>query len=557
MGDDNHVVIGMDPHKRSVTIEVMTNGEQVLGGGRFATDTEGFTSMLAYVAAWPDRVWAIEGCEGIGRHVAQRLIAGGESVLDVPAKLSARVRVFATGQGRKTDDTDAHSIALVGVRMTGLRAVVNDEQLELLRLLVDRRRRLGEDHTRMVCQLHQLLLELIPGGAKRDLSAAQARKLLAGVRPRDVVGKTRKQHAMELVVDLERIYQRKKAANKELIEVIKSTGTGLLDLHGIGPSGAARLLVEIGDITRFPDRGHFASWTGTAPIDASSGDRVRHRLSRGGNRQINVVLHIMATVQLRNPTEGRAITTARSPPGSPPTKPCAPSSDASPTSFTAPCSTTWSRTRRRAREDTGVRHFNPARPAHIPAPALRTSHFPDPPRPSLRPHSTRRLDTEGRQIRARSRAHYAACADVGTDTAVGCGAGSRFIAAQPSEWEEVVNLSTMASSRRSLLVLAVAALSVGLLVFQWGRSQPQVHEARVECLSAPETISCELPDDWTISIPRDVKWTDRHGDFHEDGRPGCLPPTGIGLEGPVRVWWTEVEANGMGWRQVVMVGCEG
>jgi transposase len=111
---------------------------------------------------------------------------------------------------------------------------------------------------------------------------------------------------MELVVDLERIYQRKKAANKELIAYIKSTGTGLLDLHGIGPSGAARLLVEVGDITRFPDRGHFASWTGTAPIDASSGDRVRHRLSRGGNRQINVVLHIMATVQLRNPTEGRA-----------------------------------------------------------------------------------------------------------------------------------------------------------------------------------------------------------------------------------------------------------
>jgi transposase len=306
VGDDNQVMIGMDPHKRSATIEVMTSHEQVLGGGRFTTDVEGLTSMLAYVGAWPDRLWAIEGCEGIGRHVAQRLIAEGEPVVDVPAKLSARVRVFATGQGRKADDTDAHSIALVGVRMNGLRAVVNDERLELLRLLVDRRRRLGEEHTRMVCQLHQLLLELIPGGAKRVLSAVQARRLLAGVRPRDVVGKTRKQHAMELVVDLERTYQRKKAANKELFALIKSTGTGLLDLHGIGPSGAARLLVEVGDITRFPNRGHFASWTGTAPIDASSGDRVRHRLSRGGNRQINVVLHIMATVQLRNATEGRA-----------------------------------------------------------------------------------------------------------------------------------------------------------------------------------------------------------------------------------------------------------
>jgi transposase len=101
VGDDNQVMIGMDPHKRSATIEVMTSHEQVLGGGRLTTDVEGLTSMLAYVGAWPDRLWAIEGCEGIGRHVAQRLIAEGEPVVDVPAKLSARVRVFPTGQGRK------------------------------------------------------------------------------------------------------------------------------------------------------------------------------------------------------------------------------------------------------------------------------------------------------------------------------------------------------------------------------------------------------------------------------------------------------------------------
>ncbi|MDN5766130.1 MAG: IS110 family transposase [Humibacillus sp.] len=93
----------------------------------------------------------------------------------MPPKLSARVRTFATGRGRKTDATDAHSIALVGVRMAGLRPVVNDEQLAVLRLLVDRRRSLGEDHARMVCLLRHLLLELIPGGAKKGLSAAQPR----------------------------------------------------------------------------------------------------------------------------------------------------------------------------------------------------------------------------------------------------------------------------------------------------------------------------------------------------------------------------------------------
>jgi transposase len=306
MGKTNRVVIGMDPHKRSATIEAMAEDESVLGKGRYGTDRAGFEAMLADAARWPDRVWAVEGCEGIGKHLVLRLLDAGEQVVDVPAKLSARMRVYATGQGRKTDDTDAHSIALVAVRMSGLREVVNDETLEVLRLLVDRRRRIGEDHTRMVCQLHQLLLELLPGGAKRDLSAAQARKLLATVRPTDVAGKTRKRVALELVVDLERVYARKKAANKELVQLVKQTGTGLLDLHGIGPSGAARLLVEVGDITRFPTKGHFASWTGTAPIDASSGDNVRHRLSRGGNRQINRALHMMAVVQLRNPTEGRA-----------------------------------------------------------------------------------------------------------------------------------------------------------------------------------------------------------------------------------------------------------
>jgi transposase len=300
------VVIGMDPHKRSVTIEVMAPDETILGGGRFATDVEGFAAMRDYVAQWRQRVWAIEGCAGIGGHVAERLTKAGEDVVDVPPKLSARARVFVSGQGRKTDATDAHSVALVGVRMAGLRAFVNDEQLGMLRVLVDRRRSLGEDHSRMVPQLHALLLQLIPGGAKKFLSAAQAKELLAPVRPRDELGKTRRRVAAELIADLERVYARSKAADKELAALVRATGTSLMDLHGIGPSGAARLLVEVGDISRFPSKAHFGSWTGTAPIDASSGDNVHHRLSRKGNRQIYRVMHIMATVQLRNATDGRA-----------------------------------------------------------------------------------------------------------------------------------------------------------------------------------------------------------------------------------------------------------
>jgi transposase len=300
------VIIGMDPHKRSATIEVMAGDETVVGGGRYGTDVAGYRAMLAEVKRWPQRRWAIEGCRGIGRHIANRLLAEGEDVVDVPPRLSARTRVFATGQGRKTGATDAHSVALAATRMPGLRRVADDRQLAVLRILADRRRPLGEDHTRMISQLHQLLPGLIPGGAKKDLSAAQARALLARVRPRDAAGKARRRVAAELISDLERIYQRKKAAGKELNELLKATATTLPALHGIGPSGAARLLAEVAAVTRFPGKARFASWNGTAPIDASSGDQVRHRLSRAGNRQINRVLHIMAVVQLRNPTEGRA-----------------------------------------------------------------------------------------------------------------------------------------------------------------------------------------------------------------------------------------------------------
>ncbi len=129
------VVIGMDPHKRSATIEVRDERERVLATGRFGTDRDGYRQLLAAGRKWPHRLWAVEGCQGVGRHLAQRLIADGELVVDVPANLSARARVFSTGQGRKTDATDAHSVAVVALRTPGLRAVEVDGQTVALRLL--------------------------------------------------------------------------------------------------------------------------------------------------------------------------------------------------------------------------------------------------------------------------------------------------------------------------------------------------------------------------------------------------------------------------------------
>src|SRR5215469_3507573 len=300
------VIIGMDPHKRSATIEVIDERASILAAGRYGTDKAGYAQMLAAGPKFAGRVWAIEGCNGVGRHIAHRLVASGETVLDVPARLSAQVRVFATGNGRKTDPVDAHSVALAALRSPSLVQVEVSPDLLVLGMLADRRDELGRARTQTINRIHRLLLELLPGGAKQFLSAAQARALIGAVRPRDVVGKTRRRLAAELITELEGIDRKIKACKKELTVLVEAQGSALLQLHGIGPSSAARLLADVGNIHRFASRDHFASWNGTAPLDASSGQQLRHRLSRAGNRRINRALHIMAIVQLRNATEGRA-----------------------------------------------------------------------------------------------------------------------------------------------------------------------------------------------------------------------------------------------------------
>jgi len=309
----------MDPHKRSATIEVLDGREHVLFGQRFATSTDGYRAMLEAVRGWPSRTWAVEGANGAGRYLAQRLVADGEVVLDVPPKLSTQVRAFETGHGRKTDVTDAHSIAAVALRRrkrrgrtpggenAGLRVVTVDDDSVALRLLADRRDELGVRKTEITNRVHRLLGELIGGGAKRFLTAARAKKLLEGLNPEGPAALVRAQLVAELVEELVGIGAKIKAANRQLQQLVTASGSHLIDLYGIGPSSAARLLGDVGDIARFPTRDHFASWNGTAPIDASSGDSVHHRLSRAGNRRLNRVLHTMAMVQLRRPdTAGRA-----------------------------------------------------------------------------------------------------------------------------------------------------------------------------------------------------------------------------------------------------------
>ena len=300
------VIIGVDPHKLSATIEVVDQHERLLGSGRFTTDRAGYAAMRAYAKQWPERAWAVEGANGAGRPLAQRLIEAGEHVVDVPAKLAARVRLFDTGHNRKTDALDAHSVAVVAVRTSNLRVLKVDGELEALRMLADRRDALTRRRVQTVCRLQALLAELLPGQAKRDITTGQAKAMLATVRPRDIAGKTRRRIAVEELTELIAVEKRMKKATSELKAMVLARESRLMDIHGVGAVVAARILADVGDVARFANRNRFASWTGTAPLDASSGEQNRHRLSRAGNRRVNHMIHIAAVTQLRLDTEGRA-----------------------------------------------------------------------------------------------------------------------------------------------------------------------------------------------------------------------------------------------------------
>ena len=300
------IIIGIDPHKRSLTAAALDPHSRLLGQLRVSATSQAATQLLAWAAAWPERRWAVEGASGLGRGIAQQLVATGEPVVDVPAKLAARARLLSTSSARKTDLADACSVAAAAIHHRRLRPVTLEDQTVILRLLSDRRDDLVAERTRTLSRLHVLLADLQPGGAKRELTAARAAALLRRIHPITVVDAERKRIARELLADVRRLDRQVKTASQAIRTAVHEHGTTLTQVYGVGPVLAAKLVGHTGDITRFPDRDHFASYTGTAPVEASSGAVRRHRLNRGGNRQLNTALHLIAVCQIRDPSPGQA-----------------------------------------------------------------------------------------------------------------------------------------------------------------------------------------------------------------------------------------------------------
>jgi transposase len=300
------ITIGIDPHKSSHTAVALDEAGRVLGELRVAATKAMLERLLHWAERWPDRIWAVEGATGLGHLLAQQLVARQETVLDVPATLAARARLLGRGHGRKTDGIDAGSAARVAQSHSDLRRIGPEDHSGVLRLLSDRRDELTQERRIVVNRLHRLLRDLHPGGAPTELSAEAAARLLGRIRPATVVDLERKAMARALVTDLRRIDRALVENRTRCAAAVMASATTLTSVFGISDVLAAKILGHAGDISRFASSDHFASYTGTAPIEVSSGEVTRHRLSRSGNRSLNNALHLAARVQTMHPGPGRA-----------------------------------------------------------------------------------------------------------------------------------------------------------------------------------------------------------------------------------------------------------
>jgi transposase len=192
------------------------------------------------------------------------------------------------------------------LRNGGLRPIGPVDHSAVLRLLADRHHDLIALRTQAVCRLHALLCLLTPGGLSRQLSADRATRALRGLRPLELVNVERKRMATDLADDVRRIDNQLVALKQRISDAVIASGTTVTDIHGVGPIVAALIVGHTGDVHRFATAGHFARYNGTAPIEASSGPRVRHRLNPRGNRQLNHALHMAAVTQAAHDTPGRA-----------------------------------------------------------------------------------------------------------------------------------------------------------------------------------------------------------------------------------------------------------
>ncbi len=306
-------VVGIDPHKRTLSAAVVDQCGGVLGVSHFRVSGEGHRALAGWVLGFGPVVrWGIEGASGLGRHTTFYLLSLGHDVRDVcPTRTNERARRRRQG---KTDALDAERIGRevladprlpLALKRADPRAAPDPimEQLGLWHqerrsLLASRQHLLNEAETLLMALPEEIREALPPTKEVRPRLQALATPAGQWDGPTQLrVRLLRERH--DSIVELDR---REQIAVKELAELVIQTGSTLCELLGLSVRSAAELIVEVGDPARFTSGG-FARFNGTAPLPASSAEGddepVRHRLNRGGNRRVNAVLHRMAVTQLR------------------------------------------------------------------------------------------------------------------------------------------------------------------------------------------------------------------------------------------------------------------
>ncbi len=297
------VVIGLDAHKRTHTVVAVDGTGRKLGERTVSTSPAGHLELLRWVRRWRERTWALEDCRHLTRRLERDLLAAGERVVRVPPKLMAGTRRSNREPG-KSDPIDALSVARAALREPGLPTARLDGLERELRLLVDHREDLVVDRTGHQERLRWFLVELgIAEPPARSLDRAVVLDRLAA----ELADRTEPvaRFARDLLIRIRELTAAVDALEREIRVLASQVAPSLLALTGCGHLTAAKLVGQTAGITRFRSRAAFARHNGTAPVPVWSGNTVRHRLNRGGDRQLNVALHRIAITQLQRPGPGK------------------------------------------------------------------------------------------------------------------------------------------------------------------------------------------------------------------------------------------------------------
>jgi transposase len=299
------IVIGADIHKSTHALAAVSgDGGVVAGELQIGADESGHRAALRWARELDEEcVWAIEDCRHLSRRFEQALIAAGERVVRVPPRMMGQARRGEREPG-KSDQIDARAVARAVVREGVERfptAFLDERALEI-RLLADHRSDLVAERTRQINRLRWHLVDLCP-----DLEAKiPARQLDSGVmldriarRLRSEERSARHRVGLELVASIRAISRQADGLQRELRMLILAYRPYLLAERGLGVLTAATLIGRTAGAERFPTDAHFARQAGVAPIPVSSGRKDRHRLHRGGDRQLNRALHVIAITRAR------------------------------------------------------------------------------------------------------------------------------------------------------------------------------------------------------------------------------------------------------------------